>query len=190
MPIAEIAPLTLRAIETTIFVLIQKMCYNIASPFERKYRNMDAERAEAALGALPRLDIDRIDAILVDCLGETDTAQNPLPGCELVDVYIMQLVYKTDKVHEYAAEMIELLKLWDVSATLVGLPSLGEEINYMAAGVILADQRRALMLFAFGKMLEWWDILDPQTMLGLPRDMPLGRMLAGAGMVSIMGYRV
>ena len=75
-------------------------------------------------------------------------------------------------------------------ATLVGLPSLGQEISYLAAGVVLADQRRALMLFAFGKMLGWWDILDPQTMLGMPRDTPLGRMLAGTGMVSIMGYRV
>ena len=151
---------------------------------------MDAERAKVALDALPRLDIARIDAILVDCLGDTDSAQNPLLGSELVDVYIMQLAYKTDKVHEHAAEMIELLKLWDVSATLVGLPSLGQEISYLAAGVVLADQRRALMLFAFGKMLGWWDILDPQTMLGMPRDTPLGRMLAGTGMVSIMGYRV
>ncbi len=135
------------------------------------------------------MDIARIEAILADSLGEVDDSKAPLPGSEVVDVFMMTIAYKTDKVREHAAEMVELLKSWPSESWGQPVPPLGNEINYMIAGGVLEDQRRALMLFAFGKLLNWWDILDPHTMLGLDKDDPLAQQMAGVGMVAISGYR-
>jgi hypothetical protein len=135
------------------------------------------------------MDIARIDAILVDSLGEADENQQPVEGSEVFNFFVFALALKTAKVHEHAAEMIELLKEWPSESWGQPVPPLGEEINYLVAGGVLEDQRRAFMLFAFGKCADWWDIMDPHTMLGLPYDDPQGRSLAGRGMVSIMGYR-
>lgn len=131
----------------------------------------------------------RIDAVLTDSLGEVDEDQQPVEGSEVFNFFVMAVVLRTSKVHEYAAEMIELLKEWPSESWGQPVPPLGEEINYLTAGSILNDQRRALMLFAFGKVLDWWDIMDPHTMLGMEYDNPQGRQLAGMGMVSVMGYR-
>ncbi len=135
------------------------------------------------------MDIARINAILVDSLGEVDEDQRPVEGSEVFNFFVMALALKTAKVHEHAAEMIELLKEWPSDSWGQPVPPLGEEINYLVAGGALGDQRRAFMLFAFGKIMGWWDILDPRTMLGMEYDDPHGRELAGMGMVAIMGYR-
>lgn len=135
------------------------------------------------------MDIARIEAILVGSLGAVDDNQNALPGTEMVDVFIMSIPYRIEKVHEHAAEMVELLKDWPSESWGTSVPPLGEEINYVVAGAVLDDQGRALRLFAFGKLLGWWDILDPHSVLGLPKDNPMAQQLAGMGMVSIMGYR-
>lgn len=134
------------------------------------------------------MDIARINAILVDSLGEVDEDQQPIEGSELFNFFVMVLAVKTAKVHEHAAEMIELLKEWPSESWGSPVPPLGEGINYLIAGGALEDQRRAFMLFAFGKIANWWDILDPHTMLGMEYDDPMGRQLAGMGMVAIMGY--
>lgn len=135
------------------------------------------------------MDIARIEAILADSLGSADDNGKPLQGCEVVDVFIMTIAYRTEKVHKHVAEMVELLKDWPSESWGQSVPPLGEEINYMTAGSALEDQRRALMLFAFGKLLDWWDILDPHTVLGLSKDDPMAQQMANMGMVSIMGYR-
>lgn len=134
------------------------------------------------------MDIARIEAILANSLGDTDDHGKPLPGCELIDVFIMRIAYRTEKVHQHADEMVELLKEWPSESWGQPVPPLGEEINYMVAGGALGDQRCALMLFAFGKLLDWWDILDPHTVLGLTKDDPLAQQMAGMGMVAILGY--
>lgn len=135
------------------------------------------------------MDIARIDAILIDSLGEIDKNKQPLKGSEVFNFFVIELALKTNKVHEHAAEMIELLKEWPSESWGQPVPSLGEEINYLTAGGALEDQRRAFMLFAFGKVLDWWDILDPHTVLGMKYNDPMGRQLAGMGMVAIIGYR-
>jgi len=135
------------------------------------------------------MDIARIDTILVESLGEVDENQQPVEGNEVFNFFVMALALKTDKVHEHAMEMIELLKEWPSESWGQPVPPLGEEINYITAGGVLEDQRRAFMLFAFGKVMDWWDIMDPHTMLGMEYDDPQGRQLAGMGMVTIMGYR-
>ena len=135
------------------------------------------------------MDVARINEILVDSLGEVDKDHRPLPGCEVFNFCIMSLVLKTEKVHEHAAEMTELLKAWPSESWGQPVPPLGEEINYLTAGGVLGDQGQAFMLFAFGKALGWWGIMDPHTMLGLDYDDPMGQQMAGMGMVAIMGYR-
>lgn len=135
------------------------------------------------------MDIARIHAILIDSLGEVDEHQQPVEGSEVFNFFVTALAMKTAKVHEHAAEMVELLKEWPSESWGSPVPALGEEINYLIAGGALEDQGRAFMLFAFGKIAGWWDILDPHTMLGMEYDDPMGRQLAGMGMVAIMGYR-
>ena len=135
------------------------------------------------------MDIARINDILFDSLGEVDENQQPIEGSEVFNFFVFALTLKTAKVHEHAAEMIELLKEWPSESWGQPVPPLGEEINYLIAGGVLDDQRRAFMLFAFGMIAGWWEILDPHTMLGLDYDDPMGRQYAGMGMVSIKGYQ-
>ena len=135
------------------------------------------------------MDIARIKAILVDSLGDVDQDQQPLEGSQLFNFFVTQFALKTDKVHEHAAEMIELLKEWPMESWGQPAPMLGEEISYIAAGAVLDDQTTALMLFAFGTVVDWWDIIDPHTALGLKYDDPQGLAIARRGMVMITGYR-
>jgi hypothetical protein len=135
------------------------------------------------------LDIARIHTILADCAGEVDENERPIEGCELFNFFVVAFAMRTDKVHEHAAEMIELLKEWPSESWGQPVPPLGEEINYLIAGAVLDDQFRAFALFAFGKIADWWDILDPHTVFGMEYDDPQGYQLAGRGMVAITGYR-
>ncbi len=135
------------------------------------------------------MDIARISTILAKCAGEVDENQQPLEGSEIFNFFVVAFPMNTAKVHEHAAEMIELLKEWPSESWGQPVPPLGEEINYLTAGAVLDDQLRAFALFAFGKIAGWWDIMDPHTMLGIEYDDPQGRQLAGMGMVSILGYQ-
>lgn len=135
------------------------------------------------------MDIARIEAILADSLGETDEANEPAVGCVIIDMSIVSISYNSIKVRSHAAEMIELLKDWPSESWGHPIPPLGEEINYIAAGGALEDQRRALMLFAFGKLLDWWDILSPVAVFGMSKDDPVAQQLVGGGLLSIIGYR-
>jgi hypothetical protein len=134
------------------------------------------------------MDVTRIAAILRDSFGELDDNQNPLPGTELVDVW-MKIPLKPDKVREHADEMIELLKEWPSESWGQDIPPLGEEINYLAAGAVLDSQQHAFVLFAFGKLLDWWDVLDPCSLYGLEEWEVMARELAGMGMIVIRGYK-
>jgi len=134
------------------------------------------------------MDVARINDILVDSLGEIDENQQPVEGSEMFDFFVITLALNTDKVQEHAAEMVELFKEWPTEGWNESVPPLGEEISYLTAGAVLGDQEFAFMLFAFGKLLGWWDILDPHTVLGMEYNHPQGRQLAGMGMVAIIGY--
>ena len=133
------------------------------------------------------MNIARIHEILVECGGQVDDKNQPLPGTELVDAWI-QVALLLDEVHKHEQEMIELLREWPTESWGQPVPPLGEEINYITAGGVLGDQGRALVLFAFGKLLGWWEIMDPHTMLGLSKDDKLAQEMADMGMISIMGY--
>lgn len=130
------------------------------------------------------MDIARIHEILAICGGEVDAEDQPLPGTELVDVWV-QVALLPSKVREYEQEMIELLREWPDESW--GQP-LGQEINYITAGAVLGDQGRAFILFAFGKLLDWWTVLEPCSMLGIEKDDPLAQQMAGMGMIAVMGY--
>lgn len=134
------------------------------------------------------MDIARIGAILADSGGQADVSQPSPEGYEVFNFFVVAVAIRTEKAHEHAAEMIELLRKWPSESWGQPVPPLGEEINYLTAGGVLDDQLRALVLFAFGKVLGWWEILDPHTMLGIAYDDPDGRRIAGAGLVAIQGY--
>lgn len=134
------------------------------------------------------MDIQRVREILLDCFGGMDESQmHPLPGTELVDVFRV-VPLQVAKVHQYEQEMIELLKAWPATTYGHPVPPLGEEINYLVAGAVLDDQGMAFIFFAFGALLNWWQILDPPRILGLAKDDSMSLDLVGRGFVSISGY--
>jgi len=134
------------------------------------------------------MDVTRISAILVDCLGNKNADGSLEDGTELIDAWAVIILW-TEKVHEYEDEMVELLRDWPNTSWGQPVPPLGQEINYLQAGAILGDQGMAFMLFAFGKLLDWWQILEPCSVLGLAKDDPLAQQMAGSGMVAISGYK-
>lgn len=133
------------------------------------------------------MNIARIHKVLVECGGKVDDENQPLPGTELVDAWV-QVALLPDEVRRYEREMIELLREWPTESWGQPVPPLGEEINYITAGRVLGDQGRAFVLFAFGKFLGWWEIMDPRTILDLSKDDELAQQMAGMGMIAIMGY--
>lgn len=94
-------------------------------------------------------------------------------------------------MRDHADEMKELLREWPPTSWGQPIPPLGgpEPITYIQAGAVLDSQPMAFLLFAFGKLLEWWDILDPRS-IGLSQDHPLAKEMVGQGMVAMSGYRV
>jgi len=135
------------------------------------------------------MNVARINEMLIDSLGKMHADRRPYEGNEVYNFFVVMVVLDTTKVQEHAAEMIELLKDWPNESWGHPIPPLGGEISYLMAGGVLGDQSMAFMLFAFGKILGWWDILDPHTVLNVPYDDSFGHHLVGAGMVSINGYR-
>jgi hypothetical protein len=123
----------------------------------------------------------------MDCYGELSDGA-PLPGTEVVDVWL-EFPLKSEKVRGHEAEMIKLLKKWPSSYLGNPVPALGKDISYLIAGAVLGEQQWAFMLFAFGKLLGWWDILEPSSMLELEKSDPLAQQIAGLGYVSISGYK-
>lgn len=132
--------------------------------------------------------VARIIEILEDCLSKTDENGRPAPSNEVVDVWV-EFTLNADKAREYESEMVELLKAWPSESWGVTVPRLGEEINYLIAGSVLRGQYRAFLLFAYGKLLGWWTILDPRTMLGMDKHNELAQEMAHSGLVSVFGYQ-
>lgn len=135
------------------------------------------------------MDVARINTILVDCIGKTDDNRQPVEGSVLFDFFAMMVAIKTAEVHKYEAEMIELLSDWPSESLGMPVPPLGEEIDYLTVGSILGDQACAFLLFAFGEVAEWWEILDPHTVLGMSYDNLFARGMVAMGMVAIKGYK-
>lgn len=134
------------------------------------------------------MNVARINEILVDCLGDINQDGQAEPGSECVDVWQV-VALKPDKVREYEPEMTELLKAWPGESCGDPVPELGQEINYITAGKVLDGQHHAFLLFAYGKLLEWWDVLDPHSVLGMDKDDELAQQIARVGMITIFGYR-
>lgn len=57
--------------------------------------------------------------------------------------------------------------------------------NYLEVGELLGDEAMAFKLFAFGRAMNWWEIVLPE-MLGVD-DENLALELAGNGLVMITG---
>jgi hypothetical protein len=135
------------------------------------------------------MDIARILQILNAChVHSLRKEEEPPEGFEVVEVWPRMAVL-VEAAREHGAEMIELLKEWPSESWGHPVPPLGQELNYLVVGGVLDSQGRAFQLFAFGKVLGWWEILNPVTVLGLSWDDPMAGQLAGAGMIAISGYK-
>lgn len=133
-------------------------------------------------------DVERINEILRDCY-DARVEAGPMPeGVELVDVW-MEVPLNVSAVRRHEAEMIELLKDWPSESWGQPVPALGQEINYLIAGAVLDSQQMAFVLFAFGKLLGWWEVMDPSTLLGLSKDDERAIQIVGMGFVAVIGYK-
>lgn len=127
------------------------------------------------------MNVSRITEILQECLGNEGE-----DGVEIVDIWY-EIQLRTAKVHEHAKEMSELLKDWPSESWGQPVPPLGQEISYIIAGGVLGDQGLAFILFAFGKLLGWWVVMEP-SVIGFKKDDPIAQNMAGMGLISINGY--
>jgi hypothetical protein len=127
------------------------------------------------------MDTARIQQILAECLGNEGE-----PGVEVVDVWL-DIAMRTDKVREFEPEMNELLKEWPKKIDGAEAP-LGGELSYLQVGSVLGDPQMAFMLFAFGKLLGWWTVMTPATMLGFSKDNAMAQDMAGMGFIAVNGY--
>jgi hypothetical protein len=128
------------------------------------------------------METKRIVQILEECLGNEGE-----PGVEVVDVWIA-ITMKVDKVKQHEHEMQMLLQDWPQMDFGQPVPPLGHELSYIQVGAILGDQQLAFLLFAYGKLLGWWKVMTPTSMLGLPKDDAMAQDMAGMGFVAISGY--
>jgi len=137
--------------------------------------------------ATSEMNIARVSTILNECIGCADEDGITSLGVETVDVWMM-VSLKTNKVHEYKQEMIKLLKHWPSDDSRQSVPSLGDKISYLQVSELLGSQKFAFLLFAFGKMLNWWTVIDPRS-FGFSKDESYAHELFGMGFVSIKGYK-
>lgn len=141
------------------------------------------------------MDTEKVLEILRECEGKV--GENGVPGsnCMLVDVWDFVPLDKS-QVEEYSEVMIDLLREWPGKSRGTGkraFPALGEHVRLAeAAQVFDGDLEKARQLFAFGKLLDWWDVHTPANTMGgrLPKTSDLAQQLVvGGGFISISGYR-
>lgn len=133
------------------------------------------------------MDVRRITQILDECAGEVGRNGDALPGTQLVDVWEI-IPLNTAKVREHEQEMIRILQDWPMEHQGHYMPPLGGEVSYLITGLILGDKALAFRLFAYGKLLNWWAVIDPRGMLNVTRDDETAKDLVEIGWVSILGY--
>ncbi len=135
------------------------------------------------------MDIVRIRRILRECAGELDKIDQPREGTELVDVWV-QVPLKTELVQQHAPEMATLLNNWAprVYNGETKTKSLGDELKITEVAAVLSGREWAFLLFAFGRLMQWWPIITPVEMFNLQKENPLADYFAGLGFISIVGF--
>lgn len=133
------------------------------------------------------MDTESISGILRSCIGEVDEMSGiPELGAETIDIFAL-VTLKTNEVHNHKQDIIELLKDWPKEISGQPVPQLGEAISYFEAGNVLGSRKDALLLFAFGKILDWWSVASPH-MYALKRGYKLADEMFSMGFVIIVGY--
>jgi hypothetical protein len=132
-------------------------------------------------------DVARVRRILIECLGGVDVNGEATEGSEVINVYKL-IALRPDRVHEYEAEMVELLRNWPREAMGYLIPELGRELSYNKAGYVLEEQRMAFIFFAFGKLLGWWEVLTPESVFGSTISPELAEELLQKIGVAVRGY--
>lgn len=59
--------------------------------------------------------------------------------------------------------------------------------SYITVGANIGDQQAAFELFALGEALGMWDIMTPQSVLGITGN--LADKMAGNGLIGVSGYK-
>ena len=101
---------------------------------------------------------------------------------EKVDCHFIVVGVDKVKAEGYREELTAILETYPQPERLAG------ELSYIEMGGVFGDQGQevAFQLFAVGQVLGFWQVLTPEVM-GITG--PTARQMAGAGMVTISGFK-
>ena len=106
--------------------------------------------------------------------------ESEVNNLEKIDCHFIVVGVEKATTEKYRQELIDILNEYP------DMELLKNEASYIHVGAEIGDQGMAFKLFAVGDVLGLWQILTPAKM-GITG--PLGDQLAGAGFVTIMGYK-
>ncbi len=131
-------------------------------------------------------DLDALDRVIGKCLPKERVDPDNLPDrVKIIDVFAFKVAVDLDRAATHRDELIGLLADWPTEAWGRPIPRLEEGPNYLQAGAVLDDQRRALVLFAVGEGLGFWTVITPAT-FGITGSE--AAEFAGLGFIMIDGY--
>lgn len=132
------------------------------------------------------MDIEALEQILRDSLAKEQVDVENVPdGIKVVDVHFMKVGIDVDRANKNRGKLIELLAAYPTTAYGHPIHKLSESPSYTEVGAVVDDQKRALILFALGEVLGFWQVKTPAS-LGIYGEN--ADKLAGMGLVVISGY--
>ncbi len=112
----------------------------------------------------------------------------PLAGDVLVDMEIMRVTVSLEAALRYRPEVAEILSLYPGNYYR-NLPPLEEDPSYLHAGAALDSQRSALLLFAYGEVVGFWQVITPKRIFGNMISDEMSAEMIRLGYLTISGYR-
>jgi hypothetical protein len=113
------------------------------------------------------------------CVDAPTEPEEHQPNGHTADVYFFKVSAESTARHEDLIEEIKQHRGEFVECD----PLDGKEHSFIELGGWIGDQGMALMLMGLGNILGLWNLMTPNMLPGLPKD--LADIMAGQGMVTI-----
>lgn len=133
------------------------------------------------------MDIRKLESLLQDSQVKFIVDPDNVPdGIQVVDVHFFKTAIDLERAQSHRDELAELLADWPAVSWGHPVQRLEEGPNFMMVGAVVDSQQRALLLFALGAVLGFWQVITPGS-IGIIGG--AAEEMAGKGMVMIDGYR-